>query len=120
MRVRFTPAPGAVIRIKTFDGRELTNEELEFIEVQPFFTSSTGSGGVFNGVSMTAKNAEIDRFTIIAGGRNGRVIRSDLAQDKSVIPLVDRKAKVTQALPGQDGQSVAPEESDAYAEEART
>lgn len=90
MIVRFTPAPGALMSVRTKSGKTISHEEIESVDVVPFFSLPQGNTDTLYGVSLTNKEAELYRFLVQAKGTNGQV-KCYIRPEKSVIPLVDRE-----------------------------
>jgi len=88
MKVRIVPDRRAVTTIKLKDGTILNNDDIDTIEVQPFFAFCTGLGVAYTAHSLNDKGTELDTVSYRTNGRTG-VIQSQKIPSSSAVPMVD-------------------------------
>lgn len=108
MRVRFTASPGAALVVTTKDGGTLTADDIDSIEVLPFFATRAGPGEVFSGEVISDVRGVVDKFALMARGFDGKLGRRDNA-NQGVVPLVDqvKKTKKKKSQPTTTTEKVA-------------
>ncbi len=90
MKVKFTIPPGALVEVKLRSGNNkvLRNEDIESIEVEPFFSLANGQAEVIHGEVTTAAGSEVDKFGLMASGTSGKVTRRERVG--KIVPLIDK------------------------------
>lgn len=89
MYVVVRPAIGAIISIKTKDGKILSNDDIEEIQVEPFFPKTVSSVPVLGCTSITKQGKE-DALIVYASGRSGKLTKVSVSDTKKkVLPKCD-------------------------------
>jgi hypothetical protein len=90
MKTHLTVPTGGLIKIVTKDGKTISNEQIKSIEIEPFFSTSTGPAELLHAETTLSDNSAVDKFTLCVSGTNGKATRRDRVE-QGVVPQIEKK-----------------------------
>lgn len=94
MKIKIDLRPGTLVEITLKNGKKITDEDIESIDLDPYFTRRGEVVEMVDLISRTSDGREVDKCALTVAGTTGRVSRKEAATNrKRVSPAIDDKPK---------------------------